>query len=184
MAPMRASIFASSLLAALLTAGAALAEEADKLVVGAPAPLFTMRNVNAERSGVKMFAAARYVGEAPEEPKKAVVLSFAASYCEPCKKELAELGALKPKLDAAGVLLAVVVVDTDPKGAEAMQKLTVETLKLPYPVLIDKVGIVARRYRATALPYTVIIGKDGAVAWVHSGFQEGALAELGKQLGL
>jgi peroxiredoxin len=156
----------------------------EPLKLGEEAPSFSMRVSNPELASLKQFALARFVGATPDEPKSQVVLSFAASYCEPCKKELAELGALKPKLDKAGILLAVVVIDTEPDGVESMRKLIVDELKLPYPMLSDRFGVVAKRYRATALPFTVVIDKAGVLTWKSSGFQPGAIATLSSKLGI
>ena len=160
------------------------AKGADPLKVGDDAPTFAMKIANPDLAKLKMFSVSRFVGANPEEPKSAVVLSFAASYCEPCKKELAQLRAFQDRLAKAGVLLAVVVIDTEPEGIEAMRKLTIDELKLPYPVLSDRFGVVARRYRANPLPYTVIIDKRGVVQWVHSGFADGSLEELASKLGI
>lgn len=158
--------------------------EPDPLKIGEDAPSFSMRIANPDLAKLKQFALARFVGANPEEPKTALVLSFAASYCEPCKKELAQLGALKARLDKAGVLLAVVVIDTEAEGIEIMRKLTIDELKLPYPVLSDRFGVVAKRYRATTLPFTVVIDKAGVVSWLHSGFKDGSLEELTAKLGI
>jgi alkyl hydroperoxide reductase subunit AhpC len=158
--------------------------EKDALKVGDPAPSFAMKTINPDQSKVKLFTLAHHVGDSPTEPKSALVLSFSASYCEPCKKELAELVRMQSKLSKAGVLLAVVVIDTEPDGIEAMRKLTVEELKLPYPVLSDRFGVLARRYHANALPHMVVIDKSGNIQWIHSGFTETALAELSQRLKL
>jgi alkyl hydroperoxide reductase subunit AhpC len=157
------------------------------LKVGDTAPPFAMRTLNPDLAKVKQFALSKHVtigGEKPAEPKAAVVLSFAASYCEPCKKELAQLHTLAARLERGGVALAVVIIDTEPDGLESMRKLTVDELKLAYPVLADRFGVLARRYRATTLPYVVIIGKSGAIEWIHSGFSERSLETLMKKLGV
>lgn len=180
-----ASAVAAGLLAITLSAPARGAKpEPEPLVVGEPAPAFSMRVTNPALAGLQQFALQRYVGPSPAEPKKAVVLSFAASYCEPCKRELAELGALKPRLEQAGVLLVVVVIDTEAEGIEQMRRLTVDELKLPYAVLQDRFGVVAKRYRALSLPFTVVVGPSGNVSWLHSGFQAGSIEALAKQLGV
>jgi len=152
----------------------------DVLKVGDPAPSFAMKTINPELSKVKLFTLGRHVGDNAAEPKAALVLSFAASYCEPCKKELSELRRMEEKLVKAGVLLAVVVIDTEPDGIEAMRKLTVDDLKLPYPVLSDRFGVLARRYHANALPHVVVIDKAGNVKWIHSGFTDTALGDLSR----
>jgi peroxiredoxin len=167
----------------LAVAGAPPGQE-PPLKVGDAAPTFALKTINPDLSKLKLFTLGKYVGESPAESKAAVVLSFGASYCEPCKKELAELRALEAKLAKAGVLLAVVVIDTEPEGIEAMRKLTVDELKLPYPVLSDRFGVLTKRYRAYSLPYTVIVDKAGNITWVNSGFAEGTIAKLTSKLGI
>jgi peroxiredoxin len=161
-----------------LALGLLAAPQEAPLKVGDDAPMFSGKTLNAADAKLAVFALNRYTDQ------QKVVLTFGASYCEPCKKELAELKALEPKLSKAGIVLAVVIVDSEPEGLEAMRKLTVDQLKLPYPVLADKMGIIAKRWRAYTLPYTVIVDKTGKISWLHSGFKEGSIAELLKQLGI
>lgn len=170
----------------LLCSSLALAEDAkkkDELVVGQVAPSFTLKTMNPERAGTRLFPLRNYVGDSAKT-KRTVVLSFAASYCEPCKKELAELKPLADKLAKGGVQLAVVVIDTEPEGIADMKKLTVDELDLPYPVLSDRFGVLARRYDASALPKTVVVKPDGRIQWINTGFKDGAIEALLKQLGV
>jgi peroxiredoxin len=155
----------------------ALTPATDKLEVGQPAPMFALPGID-EKKQKQRFALGDLVGDRATQKKRAVVLSFAASYCEPCKKELAEFKKLKPKLDASNVVLAVVVIDKEPDGIEKMRKLTVDELALEYPVLLDRFGLVAKRYFANTLPLTVVVKPDGTVQWLNSGFQPDAIDRL------
>ncbi len=155
----------------------------ETLKVGQIAPVFSMKTINPELSKTRVFSLRKLVGLSAET-NRTVVLSFAASYCEPCKKELAEFKLLAAAFDKAGVTLAVVVVDTEPKGIAAMKALTVTQLALPFPVLSDRFGVLGRRYHADQLPKTVVIKPDGTVKWMSTGFKEGALKALKAQLGM
>ena len=163
---------------------AARAEEARAVTkkaalnVGGEAPPFTLKTVNAGLSKRKIFALKNFLGPEAKEPKDAVVLSFAASYCAPCRRELAELAKLKAKLEKANVLLAVVVIDTEPDGIASMNVLITQELKLEYPALADRFGVVARRYGADQLPMTVVIGPDAKIRWMASGFRDASLKDL------
>jgi len=165
----------------MLVHGAVQAAEAEDLKVGQVAPNFTLRTLNPKLSGAKVFALRKLVG-ASAKTKSTVVLSFAASYCEPCKKELAELKPMAGDFKAHGVQLAAVVIDTEPEGIAAMKALTIDKLALPFPVLSDRFGVLARRYHADQLPKTVIISPEGKVQWISTGFKKGALQALRAQL--
>lgn len=159
------------LLTALLLAAPAQAEDASKLAIGSEAPPFTLKTLG----GQKPITLRDYVGKSPREPKKAVLLSFAASYCEPCKKELAELVHLVPEWEKKGVLTVVVLIDTDAEDIAKMQRFIEAELKASYPVLADRFNILARRYRAELLPYAVLVDAAGNVHWVSSGYDLKAL---------
>ena len=171
---------------ASLICGAAGAESGpEKLAVGALAPLFTLKALNSERVGTSTFSLRNYVGDSAKKKARAIVLSFAASYCVPCKKELPELKRLAPEFRAAGVEVAVIVIDTEPQGQAAMKKLCVDELDLPFFVLSDRYGILARRYHADQLPMTVVIDPaTRRIQWLNVGFQEDAVRRLEEVLGL
>lgn len=184
--PRSLSMMRALILAALTLALPAVAAAGGKptLSVGDEAPAFVLKTMNPELSGTRLVAVRRHVGAGADLPKKALVLSFAASYCEPCKKELAEIRASVPKIEAAGMLFAAVVIDREPEGVAAMKKLAVDELALKFPVLLDRFGIVAKRYRAETLPMVVIIAPDGTVRWIKTGFEEGSIAKLMSELGI
>jgi peroxiredoxin len=174
-----------SLLALLtLTAAQARGAEAERLSIGQDAPQFNLKTINGKLSKLDKFVLRDFVGDEATKKKRAVVLNFAASYCEPCVRELAELKKLKAKLDASNVLLAVVVIDTDPEGIEKMRALTVDQLALEFPVLSDRYGVLARRYRANNLPMTVVVKPDGKIQWLNVGFQDDAIEKLLAQLSI
>lgn len=176
--------------AAILTTGTALAGEEkekkqnDVLEAGIAAPNFTLKTLNADRAGLKRFALREFVGPRRTQKPRAVVLSFAASYCVPCVKELEELSHLTKTFEKNQVKLAVVVIDTEPEGIEKMKALTSDKLALKYPVLSDRFGVLARRYKANNLPMTVIINPAGKVEWVNVGFEKDAIAKLLAKLGI
>ncbi len=152
------------------------------LAVGTVAPAFSLKTMNAEKAGRRALNLGDHVGGQPTEPKKGVLLSFAASYCAPCKKELADLSKAEPAWRQAGLMTAVVVIDTEPAGIEAMRAFLLDELALDVPVLADRFGIVARRYRAEALPYVVLIDAAGVVRWSHAGYDPAGLAKVLEKL--
>ncbi len=162
----------------------AAAAPASGLEIGDQVEHFTLRTMNPTQSGTKIFATKKLVGDRATEKTTALVLTFGASYCEPCKKELAELKIWAPKISESGAVLAAIVIDKEPEGIELMRALTVDKLALPFAVLSDRFGMVARRYKADTLPMVVVIDPDGKIRWINIGFKEGAIKLMLDQLGI
>jgi len=152
--------------------------------VGSTAEHFTLKTMNPKLSGKRMLSSRRLVGPKANPPTKALGLTFGASYCEPCKKELKILAGLADTVSKQGSTLAAVVIDKEKDGIELMRKLVVDDLKVSFPVLSDRFGILARRYRASTLPMMVVINSKGVVEWTHAGLDKGALKTFLKHLGL
>ncbi len=144
---------------------------------GQTAHLFFQSTENPKLSGVERFKLGDHVGDEATTPRP-VVLSFAAWYCEPCKKELADYARSPASIRDTGAEYVVVVIG-DKAEQEKMTKLVVDELQLPFPVVRDWGEIVARRYGVTSLPHTVVVGRDGKIASVVTGYDpKAALGEL------
>lgn len=177
-----------ALAAALLAAVPAAADE--EIGVGLPAPAFSLRTMNPEVAGMGWVALDRFVGEAPADPAaKAVLISFFASWCVPCRRELPFLVQLDRKYRDKGLRVLGVCVDTDEAGIEAAKKL-IASAKVGYPVLSDRFNFLARRYlgEQAPLPSVFIVGRDGLVSNIERGYAKDAsaflLAEVQDALGL
>jgi thiol-disulfide isomerase/thioredoxin len=169
-------------LAALLAAAPVAAEAEPPLKVGEFAPSFLLKTINKELSGIEVFSTKTYVGATAPDKKQALLLNFAASYCGPCKKELPELSKLGAEYAERGVMFAVVVIDKEAEGIEAMRKFVVDDLALTAPVLSDRLAIVGRRYKADHLPLSVLVGSEGRVHWLRSGYEADTLAAIKAEL--
>ncbi len=172
---------------ALCTAGAA---RADAIAEGAPAPGFTLRALNPEASGTPAVSLDDLVGpEAADGGARLVLLSFFASWCEPCRREMPYLQTLHARYRGQGLRVLSVAIDRDPPGITATKRLAAES-RVTFPVLSDRFQILARRYlgEASPLPSVFLIGRDGTVLRVARGYGKAApaflLAEVQKGLGL
>ena len=176
---LRIVVSAALALSSCLSGGAAAASDGPRLEVGQSAPTFFLPLMNADSQGQRIFRLRDYVGpDGARSAKRGVLLNFAASYCVICKAELVALKARKAKFDAAGVALAVIVIDTEKEGIEQMRALTVDKLKLPYPVLSDRFGVLARRYGVEALPMSVWLAPDGRIVWLETGMNLKAIDRM------
>ena len=163
--------------------GANTGRESPADLVGQPAPRFILRTLNPEVSGPR-YLLREDVGPTARTPVRSVLLDFAASWCAPCRKELAYLKRLGPKLDSAGIRVVVVVIDDTPEGIETMRKMVTDELQLTFPVVSDRFQVLARRYRVDTLPLAVIIDRAGRIEYVQEGFGKDSLSRLTDALGL
>jgi thiol-disulfide isomerase/thioredoxin len=117
--------------------------------------------------------------EAEEAGAKVVLVSFFASWCEPCKRELPFLVQLDRKYREAGLRVVSVDIDGDEAGIEAARKLAVEA-GLVHPVGSDRFNILARRYlgEKAPLPSVFLVRKDGTIARIERGYAREAAAFL------
>jgi thiol-disulfide isomerase/thioredoxin len=175
-------------LAVLLAAVPASA--ADEVGIGLPAPAFSLKTLNPDASGATWVALDRYAGDEPEDAgSKAVLLTFFASWCEPCKKEMPFLVQLDQLYRDQGLRVLGVCIDKEDAGVEAAKKLVAEK-KVRYPVLADRFNFLARRYlgEQAPLPSVFLIKRDGTIARIERGYTKDAsaflLAEVQEMLGV
>jgi thiol-disulfide isomerase/thioredoxin len=167
----------AALAAALALAAPAAAGE--ELAEGRPAPSFSLRALD-PAAGTALVSLERWAGEAPEDPDARLVLvSFFASWCEPCARELPLLAALDRTWRARGLRVVGVSIDRDEAGIAAARRM-VAAAKVGYPVLSDRFNLLARRWlgEEAPLPSLFLVRRDGTIARAARGGAEGAFASL------
>jgi thiol-disulfide isomerase/thioredoxin len=179
----------SLLLAAALAAALPAAAE-EEVGVGLPAPSFSLRALNPEVAGTGWIALDRYVGEGAEDPAaRVVLLSFFASWCEPCRREMPFLVELDRAYREHGLRILAVDLDKEEAGIEAARKLLAAN-GVRYPVLSDRFNLLARRYLGdqAPLPSVFLVRRDGLVSRIERGYAKDSpaflLAEVQDALGL
>ena len=90
-----------------------------------------------------------------------VVVNLWASWCGPCRLEMPAFKNIYEEYKDRGlVILAVNSTSQDtPSAVEAF----VAEFQLPFTVLMDYDGTVARLYKLSALPTTFFVGRDGVI---------------------
>ena len=107
---------------------------------------------------------------------KAVLLNLWATWCEPCRHELADLAALHERFAADGVIVVAVSLDADRDTLTGY----LERRKLPFTLWHDPRDRASATFGVDTLPATFVIGRDGVVVWSKSGAvtaREGGLVE-------
>jgi len=179
---------AAAALAALLALPAPAEDELPS--EGQPAPAFQLRTLNPEASGRDFVALGRLVGDEPEDPgSQVVLLSFFASWCGPCQKEMPYLEQLHRMYSARGLRVLSVNIDREEPGLSEARR-QIKAARVTYPVVGDRFNLLARRYlgEQSPLPSVFIIRRDGIIARIERGYGKDAstflLAEVQRALGL
>ncbi|MBS2032365.1 MAG: TlpA family protein disulfide reductase [Deltaproteobacteria bacterium] len=150
---------------------------------------FRLRALNPDMNGQFVGIDTLVGSDRDDDKSKLLVLSFMASYCKPCKKEMPYLQKLYAKYKDKGLRVLMVAVDTDEAGQNAVSEL-VKTNGVTFPVLKDIGGLTSRRYLGsrTPLPSMFIVTADGNIQSVKRGYNEQAsqalLADVQKALGV
>lgn len=182
---MRALIMTRALTALLVLAALPALADEELAAVDKAAPMFRLPTYNSKAlGGLTAVGLDRYVGpDAADKQSKVVLLSFMASFCGPCKKEMPYLQSLHEKYSDKGLRVLMVSIDKEPAGQQIITDL-IATNKVTFPVLKDRFNLVARRWLGTQspLPSLFLVKPDGVVMAVHRGYSEDAAAALDKEV--
>jgi cytochrome c biogenesis protein CcmG/thiol:disulfide interchange protein DsbE len=108
--------------------------------------------------------------------KGPVIVSFWATWCKPCRKELPALQEVLDKYTENG--LSIVAISLDSPRSQNKVKSYVKSSGLPYTFLLDPNNEVANKYFVKDIPYTLLADKEGNVVYTHRGYREGDEKEL------
>ena len=102
------------------------------------APTFFLPTITGEN-----FFASELYGEKAKQPK-VTVMSFSASWCAPCQKEIKALDSLSVKFPEVGFYLI------DYKEKKDVVRKWNNRLKTKIPILLDQYGLVAKKFGVTS----------------------------------
>ncbi len=154
----------------------------DSLKPGDPAPMFVMRDVVTgdpvylrDYTGTTL----REAGNKNKE-RQVVVLSFWATWCQPCKQEIPRL--TKVAADFKGKPVKFFLVDAQEQASEDSVKTVLASRGYTLQCLIDASGRFAEKYTVYSLPVLVVIDKYGVVKKVNRGYHENFETDLARLL--
>lgn len=108
---------------------------------------------------------------------KPIILSFWATWCKPCNRELNTIKEVYEEWQAeTGVKLVAVSID-DARSA-ARVKPHVDGNGWEYEVYIDQNQDFKRAMNVVNVPHTFVINGKGEIVWQHTSFVEGSEEEL------
>ncbi len=145
------------------------------LKVGDEAPQFSGLLHDPDQAGMQRIDLSSLVGSDAETPAKAVLISFFATWCKPCKKELPLLQQLSTEYKDKGLRIVSVAIDKDEAQWPVIKELVAQN-HVTFPVVKDRYNIIARQYlgQKTQLPSVFIVARDGTVALVKQGYPDDA----------
>ena len=111
------------------------------------------------------------------EKGKVTIVSFWATWCIPCKKEIKIISKKLPDWKAQAEI-NYMTVSVDESKATAMVKSYAKSQGWEFPAYLDPNSDMKRSLNFQNVPFTIIIDKEGKVAYMHSGFEEGGEDEI------
>lgn len=123
---------------------------------GDTAPEFVGRNYDGETLSMSAYAG------------KVVVLSFWASWCGPCRKELPILEGIQAT--AGNERIQVIAINIE--SLDTFRKLARRMTSLRMLVASDAAKEAQQAYGVNGIPHMVIVGKDGRIVRLHRGYTE------------
>jgi thiol-disulfide isomerase/thioredoxin len=157
-------------LAAVMAAGSAWS--AGLAVPGAKAPSFSLPDFTDPR---KLVTSQEVFRDAT------TLISFFATWCDPCKKELGQLKRLDERYRVHG--FQVVLICLDIIGARNVKTYLEESGAQGLRVLTDRSGEASNRFGVVHLPTNALVGPDGTVILSWDTYRPDRLQELEAYLG-
>lgn len=109
--------------------------------------------------------------------KSPFVVSFWASWCKPCLKELAALEEVAPDWEGK-YPLRIYAVSVDDSRSIAEAKAMAASADWPVTVLFDTKQHLKQALKVSSVPHVFVFDKNGKQVWTHTGYIPGAEDEL------
>jgi thiol-disulfide isomerase/thioredoxin len=172
------AIFSSS-----RSAGANIISQKDSLKIGDAAPYFGMRELITDTA----VYLRDYTGKVLREPsnkkqRHVVVLSFWATYCQPCKNEIPILIKLADQFKDQPVKILLINTLEMAEQTEDSVRDVYQTRGYTLTCLFDATRRYAELYSVRVLPVMIVIDKFGIVRHINRGYHENFQIELEKLL--
>jgi|GEM_PF-684331 peroxiredoxin len=99
-------------------------------------------------------------------PKKTLILDFFRTDCAPCRKSLPKLLRLHQEFKSKGLKILLIALLEEENGEEKLNAFLKKN-PVPYQVLVDSYGVVARKYIRTdkgyELPMSFVVDREGVL---------------------
>jgi cytochrome c biogenesis protein CcmG/thiol:disulfide interchange protein DsbE len=134
-------------------------------------PDVTLRTLDGKKVQLKEYA----------ENGKITVISFWATWCGPCRKELDAIADIYPDWQA-DYDMELVAITLDTRRQMSKVPGVVETHGWEYDILSGDLNMMQNTFNFQAPPYTLVLDKNGKIAYTHNGYNPGDEYELEEKL--
>lgn len=146
--------------------GAAVDARAPDDMVGRPVPSF-----EGELLSGGVLKSSQFKG-------KLTYLSFYASWCGPCRREMPALKDLQAEFGDRGFQVVAVGVDTKASKSRAF----VKNVGVNFPVVLDPQNKILGNFDVRSMPTSYLVDKNGVIRWKKVGFGEQTVDEIRVEL--
>jgi thiol-disulfide isomerase/thioredoxin len=155
------------ILVVLIFYGIGLSQDTeDPLCIDCEAPTFSLPSLDQEYVSLRDFCGKELRKPWINKTKHVVVLSFFATWCEPCKAEIPHLTKLKEEFKDQPIKFFL--IDVGEEREEVLNYITSAGVEIP--ILLDRYKKTAERFDALTLPRLFVLDKNGLIQRKQKGF--------------
>lgn len=112
---------------------------------------------------------------------KPIVISFWATWCKPCVKELTTIAEVyEDWQDETGVKIIAISIDDARNMSKVKPKVNAEMWE--YEIYCDPNGDLKRAMGVGPIPHTFLLNEKKEIVWQHSGYKDGDEYELYEEI--
>ena len=139
-------------------------------------PASTLPNVNVKTLSGETVSIKDYVGN-----DKVTIISFWATWCSPCKRELDAISEIYPDWQEEYDVELVAVTIDDARSLAKVPSL-IETKGWEYTILADEKRELQKALNFQTIPQTFLVDKSGNIVYKHNGYNPGDEYELEEEI--
>jgi len=137
--------------------------------IGDPSPVFSLPDLQNNYVFLRDYSGEKLRKPWKNKTKYVIVMSFFATWCAPCKREIPHLEDLQKEFNGKNIKFFLVDVGEEREVLDTF----LEKNKIALTILHDRYQQTAEKYGATSLPRLIVIDKEGTIQLIKRGFKDG-----------